>query len=148
MFSAYMICSRDLQRHLSTWWVSYLIHLLPCFCFSCWHILLGCIREMQTAMHSHGLLFWRKLRALFLPFFLFNKQLEVAWSSLEQEPSPWLHPYPEGGFGVAVLLINFWPRVDWKPFSSPCALVHGQGVPLISPTIWAVPSYCLIKTRQ
>lgn len=56
------VYSRDLQRHLSTWWVSCIIHLLLCFCCSCWHILFECIRKMQTAMQSHGSLLWQSLR--------------------------------------------------------------------------------------
>lgn len=34
---------------------------------------------------------------------------------------PRLCQYPEGGFGVTVLLINLMPWVDWKHFILPCA---------------------------
>lgn len=102
---------------------------------------------------SHMALCFGRVRGTrFLPYFLLNKQLEIAWSWLEQQSGPRLCRYPEGEFGVTLFcwLISHhrWTGRTLFCCVPPCALVHVQGVPLISPTIWAVPSYCLIKTHQ
>lgn len=94
--------SRDLQRHLSAWWVPCIIHLLPCFCCSYCHVFCGCIKEMQTVMQWHGLLFRKNLRDSVSTIFSCKQSCWTlrghGWSNSQALDCQ----YPEGGFGVIV----------------------------------------------